>query len=140
MEEEPTNKKNSINIKNNTSQQGIRGIFIGFPRNQKGYQIYIPSTRKAKISLDVEFDEYFKTAIAYTWKPFNDSLFLRPSTGNSNLPNDPAEHTGDISDYIRLEEEVKNKGTIHIKSLTSENEMNPHDTDGEQEAEKERLM
>ena len=76
-------------------------------------------------------------------------MSLHPSTGNSNLPNDPTEHTGDISDYIRLEEEVKkNKGTIHIKSLTSENETNPQDKwqfkdivgpDGAQEAEKERL-
>ena len=80
------------NIRNHTSQRGVRGIFIGFPHNQKGFQIYVPSTRQTKTSLDVEFDEHFKTAIAYNWKPFNDSLTLRPLETSSIIPEGPTEH------------------------------------------------
>ena len=80
--------------------------------------LYIPSTQKTKISLDVEFDEYFKTAIAYTWKPFNDALTLRPKDSNPTLLDGASEFTGDISDSKRLEEEVKDKGIIDINSFS----------------------
>ena len=81
-----TNKRKYHHIKNTTSQRGVRGIFIGFPRNQKGYLIYIPSIMQNKISLDVEFDEYFNTAIAYTWKPFHDAISLRPFISTTPPP------------------------------------------------------
>ena len=39
------------------AQKGFRGIFIGIPQHQKGYLVYIPSTRKIIYSYDVVFDE-----------------------------------------------------------------------------------
>ena len=94
---------------NNTFQRGVRGIYIGFPPKQKGFQIYIPATGRTITSLDVEFDENFKSAIAYTWTPFHDALSLRP-THSSLLESTPAiEHTGTISDSLHLEEEMLKK-------------------------------
>ena len=39
------------------AQKGFRGIFVGIPEHQKGYLVYVPSTRKIISSYDVVFDE-----------------------------------------------------------------------------------
>ena len=39
------------------AQKGFRGIFVGIPQDQKGYLVYVPSTRKVISSYDVVFDE-----------------------------------------------------------------------------------
>ena len=41
------------------AQKGFRGIFVGIPQHQKGYLVYVPSTRKIIYSYDVVFDESF---------------------------------------------------------------------------------
>ena len=41
------------------AQQGFCGIFVGIPQHQKGYLVYVPSTRKVISSYDVVFDESF---------------------------------------------------------------------------------
>jgi hypothetical protein len=51
--------------------------------------IFVPSTRQIVVSGDVVFDETFYSAIATTWRPFHDSLALRPI--NSSIP------TGDMT-------------------------------------------
>ena len=35
------------------AQKGFRGIFVGIPEHQKGYLVYVPSTRKVISSYDV---------------------------------------------------------------------------------------
>ena len=35
------------------AQKGFRGIFVGIPEHQKGYIVYVPSTRKIISSYDV---------------------------------------------------------------------------------------
>ena len=40
-------------------QKGFRGIFVGIPEHQKGYPVYVTSTRKIISSYDVVFDESF---------------------------------------------------------------------------------
>jgi hypothetical protein len=47
---------------------GIRGIFLSFDTNQKGYILYSPGSRQIYISGDVIFDEAFGTAIATNWQ------------------------------------------------------------------------
>ena len=37
------------------AQKGFRGIFVGIPQHQKGYLVYVPSTRKVILSYDVVF-------------------------------------------------------------------------------------
>ena len=106
-----TISKNGKPSNDNTFQKGVRGIFIGFPTNQKGYLIYIPSTSRTITSLDVEFDENFKSAIAHTWTPFHDALALRPTHTYIDTSAPPTEHTGTISDSLHLEEEMIKKTT-----------------------------
>ena len=52
------------------TQKGYRGIFIGMLEHQKGYLLYVPSTRKVISSYDVVFDESFSSALAYTAQPY----------------------------------------------------------------------
>ena len=40
-------------------QKVFRSIFVGIPEHQKGYLVYVPSTRKIISSYDVVFDESF---------------------------------------------------------------------------------
>lgn len=49
------------------TERGTRGIFIGFPSNQKGYLIFCLGSRQILVSDDVIFDESFQAAIATTW-------------------------------------------------------------------------
>ena len=39
----------------------FRGIFVGILQHQKGYLVYVPSTRKRISSYDVAFDESFSS-------------------------------------------------------------------------------
>ena len=48
------------------AQKGFRGIFVGIPQHQKGYLLYVPSTRKVISSYDVVFDESFSSVLSYT--------------------------------------------------------------------------
>ena len=49
---------NTLNMRHQ-AQKGFRGIFVGIPQHQKGYLVYVPSTRKVISSIDVRFDESF---------------------------------------------------------------------------------
>ena len=59
------------------AQKGFRGIFVGIPQHQKGYLVYVPSTRKIISSYDVVFDEIFSSALAYTSQPYSESMAIR---------------------------------------------------------------
>jgi hypothetical protein len=91
--------------KDNNAQCGIRGVFIGFPANQKGYLLYIPSSWQIVVSGDVAFDETFYSAIVTTWKPFHDSLVLHPTASFIPDPNTTVEVTGDINSMFPPTEE-----------------------------------
>ena len=41
------------------SERGLRAIFIGLPENQKGYLVYVPSTRAIMVSGDAISTNYF---------------------------------------------------------------------------------
>ena len=48
------------------AQKDFCGIFVGIPQHQKGYLVYIPSTRKIISSYNVVFYEIFSSALACT--------------------------------------------------------------------------
>ena len=48
------------------SQKGFCGIFVGIPQHQKGYIVYVPSTRKIISPYDGVLDEILSSALAYT--------------------------------------------------------------------------
>ena len=52
------------------AQKGFRSIFIGIPEHQKGYLVYVPSTRKVISSYDVVFEESVSSALSYTSKNY----------------------------------------------------------------------
>ena len=43
----------------NQAQKGFLGIFVGIPQHQKGYIVYVSSTRNIISSYDIVFDESF---------------------------------------------------------------------------------
>ena len=61
------------------AQKGFRGIFVGIPEHQKGYLVYVPSTRKVILPYDVVFDESFSIALSYTSQPYSESMAMRPA-------------------------------------------------------------
>ncbi|MGH7973949.1 MAG: hypothetical protein ACREBR_00385, partial [bacterium] len=86
-------------------QQGRRGIFIGLPKRQSGWLIYVPQggSRESHVSKDVTFDETFITAQYCPEIPFQGAIPLR--TGRTVREADDEaewndvefEHTGDIT-------------------------------------------
>lgn len=101
-------------------QQGRRGIFIGLPRRQSGWLLYVPQggCRESHVSKDVTFDESFVTAQYCPDLPFQGAIPLR--TGRTvRTADDEAEwndvefeHTGDITSlYGRVDPESSTDDT-----------------------------
>ena len=61
------------------AQKGFRSIFVGIPEHQKGYLVYVLSTRKVISSYDVVFDESFSSALSYTSRPRSEEMAMRLS-------------------------------------------------------------
>ena len=61
------------------AQKGFCGIFVDIPQHQKGYLVYVPSTRKVILSYDVVFDESFSSALSYTSQPYTEAMVMRPA-------------------------------------------------------------
>ena len=61
------------------AQKGFLGIFVGIPQHQKGYIVYIPSTRKLILSYNVVFDKSFSSALSYTSRPYWEAMAMRPA-------------------------------------------------------------
>ena len=60
-------------------QNPFCGIFIGIPDHQKGYLVYVNSTRKIISSYDVVFGEKYSSALAYTSRPYLEAMVMRPA-------------------------------------------------------------
>ena len=78
------------------TETGLRGVFIGVPFNQKGYLIYLPGSRNIACSGDAIFDETFYSAVATTWRRFEEGIDLKPSSHVIPGPDMELETTGDI--------------------------------------------
>ena len=59
------------------AQRGFCGIFIGIPQHQKGYLVFIPSTRKIISSYDVVFDENSSSTLEYTSQTYAEAMDTR---------------------------------------------------------------
>ena len=65
------------------AQNIFRGIFVGIPQHQKGYLVYIPSTRKIISLYDVVFDESSYSELVYNSQQYAEAIDMRqdvPST------------------------------------------------------------
>jgi Integrase core domain len=61
----------------NIVQRGIGGIFVSFPTNQAGWQVYIPASGHLLTSCDVKFDEEFQSILQYDFSVFHDATPTR---------------------------------------------------------------
>jgi len=97
-----TARKWTINANSHGKQTecGIRGIFVGFDANQKGYMFFLPASCQLYTSADILFDEEFSSTIAHTWHHHRDSLALRPVSSTFPLTTTTLEHTGKVAQSL----------------------------------------
>ena len=86
------------------SQKGFRGIFVGIPEHQKGYLVYVPSTRKVISSYDVVFDEKKSSALSYTSRPYSEAMEMRSAVTYTPYVTSSREKTGDVITFAQFEE------------------------------------
>ena len=86
------------------AQKGFRGIFVGIPQHQKGYLVYVPSTRKVISSYDVSFDESFVSALSYTSRPYAEAMAMRPAVTYTPYATSSKEQTGNVIMFAQFEE------------------------------------
>jgi len=97
------------------TEKGIRGIFIGIPSDQKGYLIYLPGSRSIACLGGVSFDETFYSAIAMTWRRFEEGITIKPQSNLIPNPNMELEETGDITNiHTSLEEQIEVDEEINV--------------------------
>ena len=68
--------KKALNMRHQ-AQKSFHSIFVGIPKHQKGYLMYVPSTRKIISSYDVVFDESFSSTLAYTSHTYAEAMDMR---------------------------------------------------------------
>ena len=86
------------------AQKVFRRIFVGIPQHQKGYLVYVPSTRKIISSIDVRFDESFVSALSYTSRPYAEAMAMRPAVTYTPYATSSKEQTGDVITFAQFEE------------------------------------
>ena len=86
------------------AQKGFRGIFVGKPQHQKGYLVYVPSTRKVISSYNVVFDKIVSSALSYTSQPYAEAMVMRPTVTYTPYATSSKEQTGDVITFAQFEE------------------------------------
>ena len=84
-------------------QRGSRGTFVGFPKNQAGWLIYVPeklSQSHLIVSSDVDFDQFFLSGVEGITKPFRQGQPERGIGGNRGRQPNIDESTGDITNLV----------------------------------------
>ena len=86
------------------AQKLFRGIFVGIPEHQRGYLVYVPSTRKIISSHDVVFNESFSSVLVYMSRPYSEAMAMRPAVTYTPWGKSPKEQTGDVITFTQFEE------------------------------------
>ena len=87
------------------AQKGFCGIFVWIPEHQKGYLVYVSSSRKIISSYDVVFDERFSSALAYTSQPYSEAMTMRMAVTYTPYATSSKEQTGNVITCAQFEEE-----------------------------------
>ena len=77
---------------------------MGIPQHQKGYLVYVPSTRKVISSYDVMFDGSFVSALSYSSRPYAEAMAMRPAVTYTPYATSSKEQTGDVITFTHFEE------------------------------------
>ena len=86
------------------AKKGFCGIFVGIPQHQKGYLVYVPSTRKVILSYDVMFDESFSSALSYMSRPYAEAMAMRPAVTYTPYATSSKGKNGDVITFTQFEE------------------------------------
>ena len=86
------------------AQEGFSGIFVGIREHQKGYLLYVPSTRKVISLYNFVFDESFSSALSYTSQLYSEAIAMRPAVTYTLYAMSPKEQNGDIITFAHFEE------------------------------------
>ena len=93
----------TLNIRHQ-AQKEFCGIFVGIPQHQKGYLLYVTSTRKIIYSYNVVFDKSFSSALAYTSRPYSEAIAILPAVTYTRYATYSKEQTGDVITISQFEE------------------------------------
>ena len=77
---------------------------MGITQHQKGYLVYVPSTRKVILSYDVRFDEIFVSALSYSSQPYAEAMAMRPAVTYTPYATSSKEQTGNVITFAQFEE------------------------------------
>ena len=86
------------------AQKYFRSIFVGIPQHQKGYLVYVPSTRKVILLYNVVFDESFSSALSYTSLPYAEAMAMRPTVTYTLYATSAKEQTSNVITFANFEE------------------------------------
>ena len=86
------------------AQKGFCGIFVGISQHQKGYLVYVPSTRKVISPYDVVFDESFPSALSYISRLYAEAMAMRPTVTYTPYATSSKQQTGDVITFAQFEE------------------------------------
>ena len=86
------------------AQKGFRGIFFGIPEHQKGYLVYVTSTRKLILSYGVVFDEIFSSALSYMSRTCLEAMAMRLAVMYTPYATYLKEQTGNVITFTQFEE------------------------------------
>ena len=108
------------------AQKGFSSIFVGIPQHQKGYLVYVPSTRKIISSYDVVFDEIFSSALVYTSQPYSEAMVMRQAVTYTPCDASSREQTGNIIMFVQFEEgDILTKNRKNVESDDNDSIMPP---------------
>ena len=91
----------ALNIRHK-AKKGFRGIFVGIPKYQKGYLVYVPSGRKIISSYDVDFDEIFSSESEYTSPPYSGVMMMCPAVMYTTCATSSREQTVNIITFTQF--------------------------------------
>ena len=95
--------KKALNMRHR-AQKGFHGIFIGITQHQKGYLVYVPSTRNIISSYVVVFYEIFLSVLAYMSRLYSEAMSMLPDVTYIPYATSSKEKTGDIITFTQFEE------------------------------------
>ena len=77
---------------------------MGIPQHQKGYLVYVTSTRKVILSYDVIFDKSFLSALSYTSRLYAEATAMRSAVTYTPYATSSKEQTSNVITFTQFEE------------------------------------
>ena len=77
---------------------------MGIPHHQKGYLVYVTSTRKVISSYDVVFDKSSSSALSYASRPYSEAMAMRLAVTYNSYVTYSKEKTGNVITFAQFEE------------------------------------